>query len=210
MARGRGKGTNKRQFIQLYRNVKRSTAYHGLGTTARSALIELIDRYNGVNNGHIGLGTRELAYELRCSKDTAARALKELDDAGLAHPTKIGAWRGRKATEWQLTFLRCDKTGDFPKTQWDERSPFSQSDVRDTKVRCRGHRESLSPMSGTHRRKSPTNTSSLSPISGTHIHIYQGVGREVGGAVGQTKADGDGGGNTDDGYPELPEFLRRV
>ena len=135
MARARARGTGKRQFVMLSRNVKRSTAYHGLGTTARSALIELIDRHNGINNGHVGLGARELAYELRCSKDTAARALRELDDAGLAEPTKMGAWRGRKATEWRLTFLRCDKTGELPKLQWDRRLPFSQSDIRDTKVR---------------------------------------------------------------------------
>ena len=56
-----------RRFIQLFSNVKRSTAYHGLTTNARSALIELIDRFNGCNNGAIVLGVRELAYELRCS-----------------------------------------------------------------------------------------------------------------------------------------------
>jgi hypothetical protein len=45
--------------------VKRSAAYHGLGSYARSLLFELIDRYNGCNNGMIGLGVREAAYELQ-------------------------------------------------------------------------------------------------------------------------------------------------
>ena len=77
-----------RPFIRLWRNVKRSEAYHGLRHTARAALIELLDRYNGLNNGMLGLGVRQLADELNCSKDTAARALLELDDAGLAPETQ--------------------------------------------------------------------------------------------------------------------------
>jgi hypothetical protein len=97
--------------------------------TARAALIELIDRYNGGNNGHIGLGARELAYELNCSKETAARALRELDDAKLAHPTIVGTWRGRQASEWRLTFLLCDRTGDLPTKNLERRKPFRERPV---------------------------------------------------------------------------------
>jgi hypothetical protein len=39
-----GNKRGKRQFIQLYRNVKRSTNYHGLSAYARALLLELIDR----------------------------------------------------------------------------------------------------------------------------------------------------------------------
>ena len=42
--KGRGK-SSKRPFLMLYRNVKRSTAYHGLSCGARAALIELIDKH---------------------------------------------------------------------------------------------------------------------------------------------------------------------
>jgi hypothetical protein len=59
-------------FLQLYRFVKRSQVWHDLSLTARCALIELIDRYNGINNGMIGLGVRELAEELNCSLGSAA------------------------------------------------------------------------------------------------------------------------------------------
>jgi len=101
--------------------VKRSSAYHGLSVYARCALIELIDRYTGANNGTIGLGVRELAEELRCSKNAASKALHELDDAKLAHPLTVGAWRGKRASEWRLTFIRCDKTGELPVTHWEPR-----------------------------------------------------------------------------------------
>ena len=82
---------SKRQFILLYRNVKRSKAYHALTVYARALLIELVDRYNGCNNGMIGLGVREAKYELGCSQGRVSKAMLELDDAGLARPTKIGA-----------------------------------------------------------------------------------------------------------------------
>ena len=77
----------------IFRNVKRSAAYHGLTVYGRAALLELIDRYDGCNNGMIGLGVRELAYELRCSRGAASIALRELDDAGLARPVTMGARR---------------------------------------------------------------------------------------------------------------------
>ena len=41
-------------FVQLYRFIKRSQAWHELSLPARCALIELLDRYNGINNGMIG------------------------------------------------------------------------------------------------------------------------------------------------------------
>jgi hypothetical protein len=127
-------GRSKRQFLQLFTNVKRSTAYYGLSPYARSLLFELIDRYNGCNNGMIGLGVREAAYELGCCNGTVSNAMRELDDAGLARPTKVGAWRGKRATEWRLMWLRCDKTGDLPVSAWDQRRPFSEFTTQDTKV----------------------------------------------------------------------------
>ena len=117
---------NNRRFIQLWTNVKRSAAYHSLNCAARAALVELLDRYNGCNNGMIGLGVRELADELGCSKDTASRALHSLDDAGLAHPTKMGAWRGKKATEWRLTFYFCDQTHEPAVTNWPSKDSVRQ------------------------------------------------------------------------------------
>ena len=119
-----GKGHHGPSFIQLFHHVKRSTSYHGLSPIARALLIELIDRYNGCNNGFIVLSVREAAYELGCSKSTISEAFSELDDSNLARPTKVGAWRGRQATEWRLMWKVCKKTGDFPRNQWQERKPY--------------------------------------------------------------------------------------
>jgi hypothetical protein len=119
----------------------------------------------------IGLGCRELAEELNCAPDTANKALHELDDSGLAHPLKWGVWRGKKATEWRLTFYRCDKTGELPILNW---QPSSQSVSKDTKVRVVGHKESFSPSARTQKPKNPMNGKGLSPTGRTHIDIYQG------------------------------------
>jgi hypothetical protein len=157
------------RFVQLYHFIKRSQAWHDLSLPARCTLIELLDRYTGINNGMIGLGCRELSEALKCSRDTANRALTELDDAGLVRPTTVGVWRGKRATEWRLTFYRCDKTGDLPNKSW---PAYSQSDQRDAKVRPQGRKASLSPTRRTHCRKNSINENALSPTTRTHIDIY--------------------------------------
>jgi hypothetical protein len=173
--RGHG-GRSKRQFLQMYRNIKRSTAYHSLSSYARSLLFELIDRYNGCNNGYIGLGVREAAYELGCCNGTASNAMRELDDAGLARPTKVGAWRGKRATEWRLMWLRCDKTGELPVSAWEQRKPFSEFTIQHTKVHEAGLRASVSSPGDTHRAKKSISGTELSSPDSTHVDIYQGVG----------------------------------
>ena len=72
--RGQGKHSGP-SFIQLFHHVKRSTSYHGLGPIARALLTEIIDRYNGCNNGMIVLGVREAAYEIGCSQGSVSSAM---------------------------------------------------------------------------------------------------------------------------------------
>ena len=134
----RGQGNHSGpNFIQLFHYVKRSTSYHGLSLAARALLTEIHDRYNGCNNGMIVLSVREAAYELRCHQSTISRAARELDDAGLAQPLQIGAWRGRMATEWRLMWRRCDR----------QRSPSQQlagaSALRPTATAQAGQETSL-------------------------------------------------------------------
>jgi hypothetical protein len=170
MGKRRFKGGGRRH-IQFYTNVKRSQAYHDLDVYARAALFEILDRYNGINNGMIGLGCRELSEALKCSRDRAAKALRQLDDSGLVEAMTAGFWRGKKATEWRLTFFPCHKTGELPKLNWE---PRSQSARKDTKVRVEGHKASLSPCRRTQEPDSSMNPIPLSPCRRTHIDIYQG------------------------------------
>jgi hypothetical protein len=183
-------------FVMLYRFIKRSQAWHDLSLSARCALLELLDRYTGCNNGMIGLGCRELAQALKCSRDTANRALSELDDAGLVRPITAGVWRGKRATEWRLTFYRCDATGELPNKSW---QPRSQSDVKDAKVRPEGRKPSLSPTTRTQEPKNPINVIPLSPTRGTHIDSTRGYTLNVAHQPASPEP-----------FPELPDFLRRA
>jgi len=218
--RGRGK-SNGPGFIQLFHYVKRSAAYHSLSVYGRAFLTELIDRYNGSNNGSIRLGVREAAFEMNCSHSTACKAMRDVDDAGLARPTLPGAWRGKRATEWRLMWRRCDKNGDLPKTQWPERRAYQPTAPgpksaeiefgrESTKGREEKHRDSSSPegkpQNGDSSIKQSNSRSGGKPLC---THVPGGMGQE-GGAVRQGVAERDPGIDADDGWPELPEFLRRV
>ena len=114
----KGRSNNGPPFVQLYRFIKRSQAWHELSPYARLALIELLDRYNGFNNGAISLSCRELARSLRCAPNTANKALQDLDDAGLVRPARVGKWRGKIATEWLIAFYRDDRTGELGNMDW--------------------------------------------------------------------------------------------
>ena len=168
-------GRSKRQFIRFFSNVKRSKAYHGLSRTARALLFELLDRYTGINNGMIGLGTREAGYELRCGQATICRAMDELDDAGLAHPTKLGSRLGKKATEWRLTFLRCDLSGDSPRTEWEQREKFCEVHSGTTKGPFQKRSGDMRSKTEARNGKSSMNASDVRSKVEAHIDIYQGA-----------------------------------
>ena len=172
-----GNKRGKRKFLRLFSNVKRSVNYHGLSLKARCLLFELIDRYDGINNGFIGLGAREAAYELRCSHGSIISAMREIDDAGLAYPTKLGSRLGKKATEWRLTFLRCDKTGELPINSWEQRKPLHEVSLGNTKGQPRKHRAPLRSASETQKPNSSMNDPTMRSATETHIDMYQdGVG----------------------------------
>ena len=116
-------------------------AWRALSLPARAAFIELARIYNGRNNGTIAMSARALAERLRLSKDTAARALTELETKGFVERVKPGSfnWKQRHATEFGLTLYRCDVTQSIPSKafmRWEENS---RSNVEDTTVRSRGH-----------------------------------------------------------------------
>jgi hypothetical protein len=119
----RRRGRNGPAFVQLYCYLLDSRAWHQLSLAARSAYIELARPYNGANNGRLALSARRLARQMPCSKDTAAKVLRELEDVGFIEATKIGCFtrkeEERRASEYRLTCFRCDATGDLPTRKFD-------------------------------------------------------------------------------------------
>ena len=77
---GRSKG--RERFIKLPHWLLNSPAYQSLALGPRALLIEVWLRHNGQNNGDISFSVREAARRLKCSKDTASKWFRELEDKG--------------------------------------------------------------------------------------------------------------------------------
>lgn len=126
------------RFVQLFHWMLESSAYRELRPVARALLVELARRYNGINNGEIGLGEREAIYQLDMSDRKAIRrAFKELKDAGFIVKTRAAAFNvktagSRRASEWRLTWLPtsdASATRDFMRSSGDAPSAVSESKI---------------------------------------------------------------------------------
>jgi len=73
-------------------------------------------KYDGRNNGWLALSVREAAARARINKDTASRAFQTLAEKGFIEETQRGAfaWKARHASEYRLTWEKCDRTGRLP------------------------------------------------------------------------------------------------
>ena len=108
--RGRGhnqKGRTKKgvRFAKIDHWLMDTEAWCSLNPTCRALYLELIRRYNGHNNGEISLSVREAARLLHIAKDTASKALTELEAKGFIKRHICGSfnWKRRHATTWILT-----------------------------------------------------------------------------------------------------------
>lgn len=111
-----GRSRKNADFVMLDRSLLRSPAYRSLTTQERAVLVELFNRYNGRNNGRIGLSVRVAAEECNIAKNTACRAFRELVNKGFVECVTPGGFsrKTRHATEWRLTHHRCDVTEVLP------------------------------------------------------------------------------------------------
>ena len=99
--KGRG-GNTLSSFIAIERYEKHSAAYVSLSPVAKCAYVELLDLYNGSNNGKIALSIRGLAAKLKVGKSTADRAFSELEDRGFVEAL-IERARAAKCSALMLT-----------------------------------------------------------------------------------------------------------
>jgi hypothetical protein len=113
----RGRSLTKERFALVPVSVMRSAAYQRASLPARAILFELAALYAGTNNGHLGLSVRQAATLLHCAKDTASRAFRELSEKGLIEAAYIGNFKAKVsplASEWRLSWRRCDRSGALP------------------------------------------------------------------------------------------------
>ena len=102
--------------MRLYYWLLESPAWRSLTAVERALYLELCQRYNGVNNGRLGLSVRDAGEAVHVSKNTAARALRRLEKRGFVETVRRGHFdrKKRHASEWRLTEYKCDVTGAPP------------------------------------------------------------------------------------------------
>lgn len=146
-----GRNSGSASFIKLDHFVFDCSAYRSMKPGPRALLDELIRRYNGSNNGHIGLGQREAATRLNVNKDTVPGYFDALVERGFIAVARPGGFNmkdptARRATEWRLTWHKTDCIGatkDF--LRWVEEDSAARNigitcpDNRDTGAGDRAH-----------------------------------------------------------------------
>lgn len=101
MARKKKQGGER--FVKLPHYLLEHPSWVELTPKAKLILIEIKRRYNGSNNGKITLSCREAGKVSGCSKDTALRALYELEYYGHIICRTSGTFGNRHASEYILT-----------------------------------------------------------------------------------------------------------
>ena len=108
------KKRTEERFVRLTHSMMQSQAWRSLDGNARAIYAELAMLYRGpdTNNGRIGFSVRQAAHAINVSKDTAARAMRHLQERGFIVATTKGSFASKRhATRWWLTVFNCDLTG---------------------------------------------------------------------------------------------------
>jgi hypothetical protein len=122
MGRGKQRADHRadlrgKPFIGLPAAVLYSSAYQHLGPIPRAILVELLGRFNGYNNGKIGMSYREMADRLgTTSLKSMGPAIVELHSHGFIDVTAEGKWKPREARLYRLTFISSGSNGQLAAT----------------------------------------------------------------------------------------------
>lgn len=111
---GRSKGGPP--FVQLFHHVLASEAWLASKPLDRAVVVQLARRYNGSNNGRLGMSVRDAAEECCADKDACGAAFKRLEERGFIECVLESgfSFKLKRAREWRLTWLRCDVTNTPP------------------------------------------------------------------------------------------------
>jgi len=119
------------RHVRIYHYMSRTPAWKSLNGNERATYLLLSERYMGLNNGKIPYSVREIATDLRISKDTACRCLQRLQERGFIVAITKGAFSLKKlhATEWRLTEHVCNRSGHGPTSEYRNWRPEIQNTV---------------------------------------------------------------------------------
>ncbi|NEJ57499.1 hypothetical protein GUK21_14925 [Rhizobium leguminosarum] len=127
----RFKRKGKSKFVMIDGYIMRSAAWDALTPVDRAAYLFFKWKFDGLNNGRLALGCRELAAGIHVSKNTANRSLDNLEGKGFIARTKLSGFniKNRVATEWRLTEYPCGVTGELATKEFMKWVPHEKSTV---------------------------------------------------------------------------------
>jgi hypothetical protein len=184
----RGRSKKDERHLRLTHFMLGSIAWKSLLPVPRALFVELAQRWNGFNNGSIGLGVREAGEALHVKPHTAGLAFAVLSERGFLVLTKDSSFGQKKlAREWRVT---C-----FPTGPWDApTSPPTHDYMRwrpaSEKQKPVPFGDTLSAVSGhtatENEAKNPhtvplrgTKADSIVPLRGTHLCTRGKGGRDA-------------------------------
>lgn len=102
-------------YMGIPHAVLRSEAYRKLHVFDRCVLSSIVMRFNGRNNGRIGVSYREIAEDLnRKNQQRIVDAVVQLFEHGLITVAEEGQWAPRKARQYRLTWVSSGPDGRCP------------------------------------------------------------------------------------------------
>jgi len=130
---GRRRGDRPDRYLALPHYMLNSRAWKSLTAIERALFVEVAQRYNGQNNGEIGLGVREAGEALHIRPQTAGRAFQVLVAKGFLRIGRDSAFnvKSRLAREWIVTlfpFRDEHQRNDFMRWR-PEAAPSSPSEI---------------------------------------------------------------------------------
>lgn len=118
--KGRSKWDGE-QHLRLPYGMLRHPNFLALSGSALKVLLFMVTKHNGFNNGKIALSYDDMAEALHIGKATALRACEDLEYYGFIRLKKAGHFYGRKASEWEITFVQSE--GIQPTYGWKDAKP---------------------------------------------------------------------------------------
>jgi len=129
-----GRSQGEARYVQIHYWMMETPAFLALSGWATKALLMVLKRYDGFNNGKISFGTRSGCFVRKpgarqladanfgISKSSITRALAELEAYGWIVCTQEAAFdQKRLVRNWRLTWLPCD--GKLPTKEFAAYSP---------------------------------------------------------------------------------------
>jgi hypothetical protein len=113
------KRSKRPSFVRIDRELL-AGPWRSLKPVERALLVELMNLYNGHNNGKIALSTRDASELCNVARGTAAKAFIRLEAFGLIQCMSKGGFsrHSPRASEWRLTFWMCNVSARPGSTRW--------------------------------------------------------------------------------------------